>query len=69
MNDVHYEIKDDVLIRYQELRLDNMQGIYQMTPVIDKEAFIMCFKKWIEKGEINERIYKDRCNYGANGTS
>ena len=49
---IEFYIEDDVL--YKSEPMPAHKNIHHNILIITKEAFIACYKKWIEKGERNE---------------
>ena len=45
---IEYYIEDDVL--YKSEPMPAYKNIYHNIPIITKDAFIACYKKWIEEG-------------------
>ena len=42
-----WEIKNDEVLLYTPL----YNNVYQITPIMSKEIFIECYKKWIKEDE------------------
>lgn len=48
MNEVYFDIVDDVVIKYTPIFKD---GLYEKEIVMTKEIFQKCYKKWVESQE------------------
>lgn len=53
MSEIHFEVKDDVVIKYTPIsEMENIyKNIYKTEIVMTKEIFQECYKKWIESQE------------------
>lgn len=48
IKDYHFDIEDDMLIRYEPIEKTKMGGtLCKREPVMTKEAFLMCAKEWL----------------------
>ena len=50
MNKIHFEVKDDVVIRYMPMP-EAGEDIYKTEVVMTKEIFQECYKKWVDPHE------------------
>ena len=53
MSEIHFEVKDDVVIKYTPMP-EMGENIYQTEIVMTKEIFQECYKKWVESQESEE---------------
>ena len=52
-NQKEWKIENDEVLLYTPL-LQYGNGIYQITPIISKEVFVECYKKWIKEDNKND---------------
>lgn len=54
MNKIYFEVEDDVVIKHTPMP-EIGENIYKSEPVITKEIFQECYKKWVEPQERSEK--------------
>lgn len=55
MSKIHFEVEDDVVIKYTPMSIMLGEDTYKTEVVMTKEIFQECYKKWIDPQESEDK--------------